>query len=170
MFLIQSRSRDRLVSVLLLTRRENKAAAAYIYGKWLQMFIDLLPYMRFTLLVLMFQEEQREMGEGGKEYSIAGQKQLLCKKRLMGMVLFSFEPRYLKECTRHGNQDWHDGWRQQLSALYHSESVDINSQVLAVLMAAFAEQTQESANSVCAQTVISIMYVVFKSEAIQNFK
>lgn len=69
------------------------------------MFIDLLPYMRFTLLALMFQEEQREMGEGGKEYNIAGQKQLLCKKRLMGMVLFSFEPRYLKECTRHGNQD-----------------------------------------------------------------
>lgn len=29
----------------------------------------------------------------------------LCKERLMGVVLFSFEPRYLKEDTRHGDQD-----------------------------------------------------------------
>lgn len=57
-----------------------------------------------------------------------------------------------------------------MAALYHSESVDISSQVLAVLMAAFTEQTQESANSVCTQTAISVMYGVLKNKAIQNFK
>lgn len=50
------------------------------------------------LLVLVFQEEQREMERVGRSTALLA-RNALCKKRLMGVVVFSFEPRYLKEDT-----------------------------------------------------------------------